>query len=108
MNSKFFPTYKLIEVEKQALKEFVQKNLKLKRIRPLQLLIKYSILFIPKKNGQLRLCINYRQLNSITKKDRYLLPLISKIQDRIGNAKIFTKIDLKWIYHQIKIKEGNE
>jgi len=66
------------------------------------------VLFIPKKSGQLRLCINYRQLNSITKKDRYPLPLISKIQDRIKNAQIFTKIDLKWVYHQIRIKEGNK
>jgi len=74
----------------------------------LQLLVGYSVLFIPKKNRQFRLCINYRQLNSITKKDRYLLPLINKIQDRIGNAKIFTKIDLKWAYHQIRIKEGNK
>jgi len=47
-------------------------------------------------------------LNSITKKDRYPLLLISKIQDRIGNAKIFIKIDLKWVYHQIRIKEGNK
>jgi len=47
-------------------------------------------------------------LNSITRKDRYPLPLISKIQDRIGNVKIFIKIDLRWAYHQIRIKEGNE
>jgi len=41
------------------------------------------------------MCIDYKQLNSITRKDRYPLPLISKIQDRIGNAKIFIKIDLR-------------
>jgi len=45
------------------------------------------------------MCINYRQLNSIIKKDRYSLPLISEIQNRIGNAKIFTKIDLRWAYY---------
>jgi len=82
--------------------------LRLRRIRPLQLSAGYLVLFIPKKNGQLRLYINYRQLNSITKKDKYLLPLISKIQDRIGNVQIFIKIDLKWAYHQIRIKEGNK
>ena len=65
-------------------------------------------MFILKKNGKLRMCIDYRQLNSITKKDRYPLPLISEIQDRIGNAKIFLKIDLRWAYHQIRIKEGDE
>ena len=66
------------------------------------------MLFILKKSGQLRLCINYRQLNNITKKKIYLLPLISKIQDRIGNTQIFIKIDLKWAYHQIRIKEGDK
>ena len=66
------------------------------------------MLFIPKKSRQLRLYINYRQLNSIIKKDRYPLPLISKIQDRIRNAQIFIKIDLKWAYHQIRIKEGDK
>ena len=79
MSPKFFPTYKLTEKEKQALKEFIQENLRLRRIKPSQSLIGYPVLFIPKKSGQLRLCINYRQLNSIIKKDRYPLPLISKI-----------------------------
>jgi len=51
-------------------------------------------LFILKKNGKLRIYINYRQLNSIIKKDKYSLPLISEIQDRIGNAQIIIKIDL--------------
>jgi len=74
----------------------------------LQLSAGYPVLFISKKSGQFRLCIDYRQLNSIIKKDKYLLPLISEIQDRIDNAQIFTKIDLKWAYHQIKIKEGDE
>jgi len=53
------------------------------------------VLFILKKNGKLRMCIDYRQLNSIIRKDRYPLPLISKIQDRISNVKIFIKIDLR-------------
>jgi len=44
-----------------------------------------------KENGKLRMCIDYRQLNSITRKDRYPLPLISEIQDRIGQAKIFQR-----------------
>ena len=47
-------------------------------------------------------------MNSIIKKDKYLLFLINKIQDRIGNAQIFIKIDLKWVCHQIRIKEKNE
>ena len=76
---KFFPIYKLTKTKLVALKEFVQENLQKGYIRPLQLLAGYPVLFIPKKNGKLRMCIDYRQLNSITRKDRYPLPLISKI-----------------------------
>ena len=78
--------YKLTEVEKQTPKEFIRENLRLRRIRPLQLLISYLVLFILKKSGQFKLYINYRQLNSIIKKYRYPLPLISKIQNQIRNT----------------------
>ena len=47
-------------------------------------------------------------MNSITKKDKYLLLLISEIQNRIRNAQIFIKIDLKWVYHQIRIKKKDK
>jgi len=57
---RFFLIYKFIEIEHQALKEFMQENLKLGQIRPSQLLIEYPILFILKKNKKLRLYINYR------------------------------------------------
>ena len=66
------------------------------------------MLFILKKNRKLKIYINYKQLNSIIKKDRYLLLLINKIQDRIGNTQIFSKINLKWVYHQIQIKKGDK
>ena len=58
-----------MEMENLALREFVKENLKKGYIQLLQLLVGYSVLFIPKKNGKLRMCTNYRQLNSITKKD---------------------------------------
>ena len=58
-----------METENLALREFVKENLRKEYIQPLQLLIGYLVLFIPKKNGKLRMCINYRQLNSIMKKD---------------------------------------
>ena len=66
---RFFLIYKLTEVEQQTLKDFVRENLQLKRIRLLQLLVGYLVLFKLKKNGKLRLYINYKQLNSIIKKD---------------------------------------
>ena len=58
-----------METENLALKEFIKENLRKGYIRPSQLLIGYLVLFILKKNGKLRMYINYRQLNSIIKKD---------------------------------------
>ena len=68
-----------MEIKNLALREFVKENLRKGYIQPLQLLVGYSVLFIPKKNGKLRMCINYRQLNSIIKKNQYLLLLILEI-----------------------------
>ena len=58
-----------MKIENLALREFIKENLKKGYIWLLQLLIGYLVLFIPKKNGKLRIYINYRQLNSIIKKD---------------------------------------
>jgi hypothetical protein len=66
------------------------------------------ILFAPKKDGELRLCVDYRGLNAITIKNRYPLPLISELLDRINGSVIFSKIDLKNAYHRIRIREGDE
>ena len=59
----------MTEIENLALKEFVKENLKKGYIQPSQSLAGYPVLFIPKKNRKLRMCINYKQLNSIIKKD---------------------------------------
>ena len=71
--------FKLTKDKLRALKEFIQENLQKGYIRLSQLLVGYLVLFILKKNRKLRIYINYRQLNNITKKDRYPLPLISEI-----------------------------
>jgi hypothetical protein len=66
------------------------------------------ILFVPKPDGSLRLCVDYRALNKVTVKNRHPLPLISDTIDRMQGAKIYTKLDLRNAYHRIKIKPGDE
>jgi hypothetical protein len=62
------------------------------------------ILFVLKKDGSLRLYMDYRGLNMITKKNCYLLPLISEILDRLRHATVFSALDLKDAYYRILIK----
>ena len=67
-----------------------------------------SCMFIKRPNGKLRLVIDLRGLNAVTVKNRCPLPLIPKMLDRLNTAKIFTKIDLRNVYHQVRVKEGDE
>jgi hypothetical protein len=63
-----------------------------------------SILFVKKKDGMLRLCIDFRQLNKVTVKNKYPLSRIDDLFDQLKDAKIFSKIDLRSEYHQVRIK----
>ena len=63
------------------------------------------MLFVKKKDGTIRLCIDYRQLNKVTIKIRYPLPRIDDLFDQLQGASVFSKIDLRSGYHQLKIKE---
>jgi hypothetical protein len=59
------------------------------------------ILFVPKKDGGLRLCVDYYKLNKVTIKNRHLLPFINKTLDRLTGAEMFTKVNLKNAYYCI-------
>ena len=63
------------------------------------------ILFVKKKDGTIRLCRDYYQLNNMTIKNRYTLPCIDYLFDQIRRATIFSKIDLRYGYHQVIIKD---
>ena len=79
------------------------------KIRPSTSSAGAPILFVPKPHSRgLRLCVDYRGLNKITMKNRYLLPLMDKLRDQVQGSTIFTKIDLKAEYNLVRIKEGDE
>jgi hypothetical protein len=63
------------------------------------------ILFVRNKYGTLRFCIDFRQLNKVTFKNKYSLSRIDDLFDQLKDAKIFSKIDLRSRYHQVRIKE---
>ena len=56
----------------------------------------------------MRLCVDYRQLKKLTITNKYPLPLMTELRDRVAGAKIFAKLDLKDGYHLLRIKEGDE
>ena len=63
------------------------------------------VLFVKKKDGTLSLCIDYRQLNKVTVKNKYPLPMIDDLFDQMRGEKVFSKIDLRSGYHQVRIKD---
>ena len=63
------------------------------------------MIFVKKKDGSWRLCINYRQLNKAAIRNQYLLPIIDDLFDQMKGATIFLKIDLRSRYHQLRIRE---
>ncbi len=65
-------------------------------------------MFVPKKGGKLRIVIDYRRLNAITIKNRYPLPNIEEMKNRLTRAQWFTKIDLRDAFYGIRIAEGEE
>jgi hypothetical protein len=83
------------QVELDTLKSYIDEILGKGFIWTSNLPIGAPVLFIKKKNGMLRLCVNYCTLNKITVKNRYLLPLSDNLMNRLSQAKLYTKIDLR-------------
>jgi hypothetical protein len=102
------PIYNLSETELQALKEYIDNMVAKGFIRPSKSPFGSPVLFVKKPDGSLRLCVDYRKLNDITIKNRYALPLISELFDRLKNAKYFTRLDMADAYNQLRIAEGDE
>ena len=102
------PMYPLSQVELKTLREFIDEHLRTGFIRSSSSPHGAPVLFARKKDGSLRLCIDFRGLNKISKKDRYPLPFISDLLTTAGKARLYTTIDLRNAYYLVRIAEGDE
>ncbi|GJT94158.1 putative reverse transcriptase domain-containing protein [Tanacetum coccineum] len=97
--------YRMAPVELKELKDQLQELLERGFIRPSVSPWGAPVLFVKKKDGSMRLCIDYRELNRITVRNKYPLPRIDDLFDQLQGAKFFSKIDLRSGYHQLRVKE---
>jgi hypothetical protein len=107
-NPPYSPLYNLSMIELAALREYINEYLARGWIRRSRSPAGAPILFAKKKDGALRLCVDYRGLNKLTVKNRHPLPLISESLDRLSHAKWFTRLDIRDAYHRIRVRGGDE
>jgi len=106
--SKSSKVYSLSLVEQKELDFFLEENLHTGRICLSKSSMAAPVFFIKKKNGSLQLVQNYQALNSMTVKNKYPLPLVSKLVSQLRRARYFTKLDVHWGFNNIRIKPGDE
>jgi hypothetical protein len=97
----YTPLYKMTTAELEETKRYLLDNLNKGFIEPSYAPFAAPILFVKKPDGSLRLCIDFRKLNELTRKDRYLLPLIDELLARLSKAKVYTKLDIRQAFHCI-------
>ena len=94
--------------EREEVQKFIDEHLKKGYIRPLKSEQTSLVFFVGKKDGGKRMVMDYRKLNRQTVKNNYPLPLITELVDNMGSKRIFTKMDLRWGYNNVRIKEEDE
>ena len=97
------PVYRMSPAELDELKKQMDELVASGFIRPSKSPFGAPVLFVKKKDGSMRMCVDYRDLNRITIKNRYPLPRVEELFDRLRGAKYFSKIDLRSGYHQVRI-----
>jgi Reverse transcriptase (RNA-dependent DNA polymerase) len=105
---KSFKTYNLTPEEQKELDVWIKENLDKGYIQPSQSPMASPFFYVKKKDRKLRPCQDYRYLNEWTIKNAYPLPLISELTDKLSGAKHFTKLDVRWGYNNIRIKDGDQ
>ncbi|KAK8934166.1 hypothetical protein KSP39_PZI014581 [Platanthera zijinensis] len=99
--------YRLAPKEMAELKVQLQELLEQGYVRPSSSPWSAPVLFVKKKDGSLRLCIDYRELNKLTEKNKYPIPRIDDLFDQLVGSTVYSKLDLKSGYYQLKIKESD-
>ncbi|GKE90209.1 putative reverse transcriptase domain-containing protein [Tanacetum coccineum] len=97
--------YKLAPSEMQELSDQLQELVDRGFIRPSTSPWEAHVLFVKKKDGSFRMCIDYRELNKLTVKNRYPLPMIDDLFDQLQGSSVYSKIDLKLGYHQLRVRD---
>ena len=100
--------YRLGNKEQEALKRHIDEFLEIGFMRESSSEAASPVLFVPKKDAELRPCNDYRALNNMTIKDRYPLPSTDMLLDQLSRAKVYTKLDLRSAYHCIRIAKGDK
>ena len=104
---KFQYPYRMSPKQKAEVEKVVSELLELGYIRPSMSPWGAPVLFAPKSDGTLRFCIDYRQLNKMTVRDRFPIPRTDELIDRLSGMKVFSKIDLWSAYHQMRLTEDS-
>jgi hypothetical protein len=93
--------YRYFPKLKDELKKHIQEMLQQGIIQPSASTFSSPVLLVPKKDGGYRMCVDYRQLNAITMKSKFLVPIFDQLMDELANAKWFSTLDLRASFHQI-------
>ena len=100
--------YPLLREEREEVREFVKEQLRKRYIQPSKSPQMALVFFVEKKNEKKRMVQDYQYLNEQTIKNNYLLPLIIDVLENIGTKKLFTKMDLRQRYNNVRIKERDK
>ena len=101
---KSIPPYRMALAELKELKAQLEELLSKGFIRPSTSSRGASVLFLKKKDGSLQLCIDYRQVNRATIRNQYPLPRLDELFDQLHGSRVYSKIDLRSGYHQLRVR----